>query len=84
MFKKVNLFAKQKWTISQKYLNVRKRVWNQYDQSGTDSDKVARLFLDNDPSKLSPYLFKPLISLSDEVEENQACNISGNQAPRSS
>ena len=38
----------------------------------------------SDPGKLKPYLFKPLSSFDDEIEENEACSICGNQAPCSS
>lgn len=38
-----------------------------YDQGGIDSTKVGELFLSNDPSKLKPWLFKPLVSPSDEI-----------------
>ena len=40
-----------------------------YDQSKSDSDDVGKLLLGNDSSKLEPYLFKSLASLSDEIEE---------------
>ena len=39
-----------------------------YDNKGIDSNKVCELFLGNDPSKLEPYLFKPLASPSNEVK----------------
>ena len=56
-----------------------------YDQSESDSDEVGELFLSSDASKLKPYLFKLLSSLDDdEIEEIEACNICGNQAPCSS
>ena len=37
-----------------------------YDQSGSDSDEVGKLFLSSDASKLKPYLFKLLSSLDDD------------------
>ena len=58
-------------------------VWNQL----RDSGKAGDCFLLSDPSKLKPYLFKPLSSLwflDDEIEEDKACNICENQVPCSS
>ena len=46
--------------------------------------KLVDCFLKTAPHKLNPYLYTPLISLSDEVEENQAYNICENQSPCSS
>ena len=42
-----------------------------FDQSGIGSDQVGELFLGNDPSKLKPQLFKPLVSPSYEIEERK-------------
>ena len=49
-----------------------------YDQREIDSDEVGELFLGNDPSKLEPKLFNPVLSSSDKIEYHKACNICGN------
>lgn len=45
-----------------------------YDQSASDSNEAGKLFVGYDPSKL-----KLLASPCNEIEENEACNIFGNQ-----
>ena len=50
-----------------------------YDQSARANNEADKLFLGNDSSKL-----KTPASPCNEIEENKACNICGNQAPCSS
>lgn len=50
-----------------------------YDQSASDSNEAGKLFVGYDPSKL-----KLLASPCNEIEENKAYNICGNQLPCSS
>ena len=49
-----------------------------YDQSASDSNEAGKLFVGYDPSKL-----KLLASPCNEIRENKAYNICGNQLPHS-
>ena len=46
--------------------------------------EISETFLGNDPSKWKSYLFTPVASPSNDIEETEACNICGNQVSCSS